>query len=86
MKKVYYVGDWAILTGPVFAETPFHHSPKGLEIFNYGIWLKEALEKDPSYQVNSVSAWDFYNNLLNFLIEVNLEKKFLHFQIESDFL
>ena len=63
MKKVYYVGDWAILTGPVFAETPFHHSPKGLEIFNYGIWLKEALEKDPTYQVNSVSAWDFYNNL-----------------------
>jgi hypothetical protein len=63
MKKVYYVGDWAILTGPVFAETPFHHSPKGLEIFNYGIWLKEALEKDPTFQVNSVSAWDFYNNL-----------------------
>jgi uncharacterized membrane protein len=25
--------------------------------------LKEALEKDPTYQVNSVSAWDFYNNL-----------------------
>jgi len=63
MKKVYYVGDWAILTGPVFAETPFHHSPKGLEVFNYGKWLKEALEKDPSYSVNSVSAWDFYNNL-----------------------
>ena len=63
MKKVYYVGDWAILTGPVFAETPFHHSPKGLEIFNYGVWLKDALEKDPTYQVNSVSAWDFYNNL-----------------------
>lgn len=62
-KKVYYVGDWAILTGPVFAETPFHHSPKGLEIFNYGVWLKDALEKDPDYAVNSVSAWDFYNNL-----------------------
>jgi hypothetical protein len=45
MFKVYYVGDWAILTGPVFAETPFHQSPKGLEIFNYGIWLKDALEK-----------------------------------------
>jgi len=63
MKKVYYVGDWAVLTGPVFAETPFHHSPKGLEIFNYGVWLKDALEKDSSYHVNSVSAWDFYNQL-----------------------
>jgi uncharacterized membrane protein len=63
MKKVYYVGDWAVLTGPVFAETPFHHSPKGLEIFNYGVWLKDALEKDAQYQVNSVPAWDFYNNL-----------------------
>lgn len=63
MNNVYYVGDWAVLTGPVFAETPFHHSPKGLEIFNYGIWLKEALEKNPNYEVNSVSAWDFYNNL-----------------------
>lgn len=63
MKHVYYVGDWAVLTGPVFAETPFHHSPKGLEIFNYGVWLKEALEKDPDYEVNSVPAWDFYNQL-----------------------
>jgi len=63
MKKVYYVGDWAVLTGPVFAETPFHHSPKGLEIFNYGVWLKDALEKEAKYQVNSVPAWDFYNNL-----------------------
>lgn len=56
MKKVYYVGDWAILTGPVFAETPFHHSPKGLEIFNYGIWLKEALEKDPAIVIKNISA------------------------------
>ena len=61
--KVYYVGDWAILTGPVFAETPFHHSPKGLEVFNYGLWLKDALEKDPLYLVNSVSAWDYYNHI-----------------------
>ena len=29
MAKIYYVGDWAVLTGPVFAETPFYHSPKG---------------------------------------------------------
>jgi len=61
--KIYYVGDWAILTGPVFAETPFYHSPKGLDIFNYGRWLKEALESDGRHQVQSVPAWDFYNQL-----------------------
>ena len=36
MARVYYVGDWAVLTGPVFAETPFYYSHKGLDIFNYG--------------------------------------------------
>jgi len=63
MKKIYYVGDWAVLTGPVFAETPFHFSHKGLDIFNYGKWLKEALEETGDYEVNSVPAWDFYNKL-----------------------
>ena len=63
MAKIYYVGDWAVLTGPVFAETPFHYSAKGLDIFNYGKWLKEALEEYGEHQVNSVSAWDFYNKL-----------------------
>ncbi len=51
------------MTVPIFAETPFHHSPKGLKIFNYGVWLKDAIEKDAQYQVNAVPAWDFYNNL-----------------------
>ena len=63
MAKIYYVGDWAVLTGPVFAETPFHYSAKGLDIFNYGKWLKEALEEGGEHEVNSVSAWDFYNKL-----------------------
>ena len=63
MAKIYYVGDWAILTGPVFAETPFYHSPKGLDIFNYGRWLKEALESDGQHEVISVPTWDFYNQL-----------------------
>ena len=62
MAKVYYVGDWAVMTGPVFAETPFFHSPKGLDIFNYGTWLKEALEKG-GHAVESVPSWDFYNRL-----------------------
>jgi len=63
MAKVYYVGDWAVLTGPVFAETPFYHSPKGLDIFNYGIWLKNALESTGKHEVASVPTWDFYNRL-----------------------
>src|SRR5512139_870773 len=63
MAKIYYVGDSAVLTGPVFAETPFYHSPKGLDIFNYGKWLKEALESTGRHTVESVPSWDFYNNL-----------------------
>ena len=63
MAKIYYVGDWAVMTGPVFAETPFFHSPKGLDIFNYGTWLKEALESTGRHTVNSVPSWDFYNRL-----------------------
>ena len=63
MAKIYYVGDWAVLTGPVFAETPFYHSPKGLDIFNYGKWLKDALESTGEHEVESVPAWDFYNKL-----------------------
>lgn len=51
------------MTGPVFAETPFYHSPKGLDIFNYGKWLKEALESRGEHEVESVPTWDFYNKL-----------------------
>jgi uncharacterized membrane protein len=61
--KVYYVGDWAIMTGPVFIETPFYQSSKGAEIFNYGKWLKDALESTDRPSVESVPAWDFYNKL-----------------------
>ena len=60
MAKVYYVGDWAVLTGPVFAESPFQFAAKGLEIFNYGEWLKNALESSGEHQVTSVPSWDFY--------------------------
>jgi len=63
MAKIYYVGDWAVMTGPVFAETPFYHSPKGVEIYNYGLWLKKALESTGEHQVESVPSWDFYNTL-----------------------
>jgi uncharacterized membrane protein len=60
MAKIYYIGDWAVMLGPVFAETPFNYSDKGLEIYNYGRWLKEALEQGGRHQVNSVPTWDFY--------------------------
>ena len=60
MAKIYYTGDWAILTGPTFMETPFHYSPKGLEIYNYGKWLKDALESEGKHEVTSVPSWDFY--------------------------
>ena len=61
MAKIYYIGDWAVLTGPVFAESPFNYEHKGLDIFNYGKWLKDALESDGNHQVESVPTWDFYN-------------------------
>lgn len=60
MIKVFYIGDWAIMTGPVFAESPFNYAHKGLELFNYGKWLKEALESNRQTEVESVSTWDFY--------------------------
>lgn len=33
---------------------------KGLEIFNYGTWLKNALEKEGKHTVHSVPSWEFY--------------------------
>ncbi len=60
MAKVYYVGDWAVQCGPVYAETPFNYAFKGLETINYGKWLKAALESDGRHEVTSVPTWDFY--------------------------
>jgi len=60
MAKIYYAGDWAILMGPMFAETPFNYAWKGTEIFNYGEWLKNALESSGEHQVDSVPSWEFY--------------------------
>ncbi|MBW7998030.1 MAG: hypothetical protein FVQ81_15975 [Candidatus Glassbacteria bacterium] len=60
MAKIYYVGDWAVQCGPVYAESPFNYAHKGLETINYGKWLKAALESDGANTVNSVPTWDFY--------------------------
>jgi uncharacterized membrane protein len=58
--KIYYVGDWAVMLGPVFVESPFTYEQKGTEIFNYGRWLKDALESTGEHAVCSVPSWDFY--------------------------
>ena len=60
MARIYYVGDWALLLGPSFVESPFGCQQKGAEIFNYGRWLKDALESSGEHQVCSVPSWDFY--------------------------
>jgi uncharacterized membrane protein len=60
MARIFYVGDWAVMLGPVFAETPFNYAWKGTDIFNYGHWLKDAIESEGEHQVNSVPTWEFY--------------------------
>ncbi len=60
MANIYYVGDWALLLGPSFVESPFCIQQKGAEIFNYGRWLKDALESSGQHQVRSVPSWEFY--------------------------
>jgi len=60
MANIYYVGDWAVMLGPVFAETPFNYAVKGTDIFNYGKWLKSALESTGDHHVTSVPTWEFY--------------------------
>jgi uncharacterized membrane protein len=62
MAKIYYVGDWAVMLGPCFAETSFNYAWKGLDVFNCGKWLKDALESTGEHQVNSVPTWEFYRN------------------------
>ena len=61
MKKVYYIGDWAVQLGPVYAETSFNHAAKGLDFINYGHWLLDAIQSSGEFEVTSVPTWDFYN-------------------------
>lgn len=61
MAKVYYIGDWAVQLGPVYAETSFNHAPKGLDVINYGKWLVAAVESSGRHEIVSVPTWDFYN-------------------------
>lgn len=60
-RKIYYIGDWAVQIGPVYAETSFNHAAKGLDFINYGKWLLAALESSGEFEVTSVPTWDFYN-------------------------
>lgn len=61
MASVYYIGDWAVQLGPIYAETSFNHAPKGLDFINYGHWLVSAVESSGRHQIKSVPTWDFYN-------------------------
>ena len=61
MAKVFYIGDWAVQLGPVYAETSFSHVPKGLDFINYGKWLVDAVESSGRHEIKSVPTWDFYN-------------------------
>jgi uncharacterized membrane protein len=61
MAKIYYIGDWAVQLGPVYAETSFSHVPKGLDFINYGQWLVSAVESSGRHEIVSVPTWDFYN-------------------------
>ena len=61
MAKIYYIGDWAVQIGPVYAETSFNHAAKGLDLINYGHWLMDAIQSTGEFQVTSVPTWDFYN-------------------------
>lgn len=61
MAKVYYIGDWAVQLGPVYAETSFNHAPKGLDFINYGKWLVSAVESSGRHEIVSVPTWEFYN-------------------------
>lgn len=60
-KKIYYIGDWAVQVGPVYAETSFNHAAKGLDVINYGHWLLDALQSTGEFEVTSVPTWEFYN-------------------------
>jgi uncharacterized membrane protein len=60
MAKVFYIGDWAISLGPIFAETPFNYAYKGLQTYRYDHYLKDAIESTGSHTCETCSTWDFY--------------------------
>jgi uncharacterized membrane protein len=61
MARIYYIGDWAVQLGPVYAETSFNHAPKGLDVINYGKWLVDGIASSGRHEIVSVPAWEFYN-------------------------
>jgi uncharacterized membrane protein len=60
MAKVFYIGDWAVSLGPIFAETPFNYSYKGLQTYRYDHYLKTAIESTGEHTCATCSTWDFY--------------------------
>jgi uncharacterized membrane protein len=60
MAKVFYVGDWAVALGPIYAETPFNYAYKGLETFRYDRYLRDAIESTGVHTCDTCSTWEFY--------------------------
>jgi uncharacterized membrane protein len=60
MAKVFYIGDWAVSLGPIFAETPFNYAYKGLQTLRYDHYLKDAIESSGEHTCDTCSTWDFY--------------------------
>jgi len=58
--KVFYIGDWAVSLGPIFAETPFNYAYKGLQTYRYDHYLKGAIESSGTHTCDTCSTWDFY--------------------------
>lgn len=60
MARVFYIGDWAIALGPVFAETPFNYAYKGLEQYRYDHYLRDAIESTGIHTCETAPTWEFY--------------------------
>lgn len=61
MAKIYYIGDWAVQLGPVYAETSFNQAAKGMDFINYGKWLVEAAKSSGRHEIVNIATWDFFN-------------------------
>src|SRR3989440_9046473 len=61
MARGYYVGDWAVGCGPLFPGTPFNYAWKGLDLYYYGKWLKQALESGGPHEGADVPAGEVCN-------------------------
>jgi hypothetical protein len=60
MNKVYYIGDWAVQIGLVYAETSFNHLAKGLDMINCGHWLARVALSTCGAKEQSLSVYAIF--------------------------